>query len=121
MTAYAHLSEIGPLAIWTGVLARVVQGADITMGIVELAPNSIVPEHSHHNEQLGMVLKGSILFTIAGERRNLVAGDTYSIPSHVLHDVVAGADGAVVIDVFAPVRADWGRFEPGPAQRPLWP
>jgi len=121
MSAFAKLSELGPLPIWTGVLARTVQAAHISMAVVELSPNSVVPEHHHHNEQLGIVLKGSMVFTIGGERRELVAGDTYNIPGNVPHDVVAGPEGAVAIDVFSPVRADWATFEPGPAQRPSWP
>jgi quercetin dioxygenase-like cupin family protein len=121
MSAYLKISEVGPLAIWTGALARAVQGAHITMALVELSPDSIVPEHHHHNEQLGIVLKGSMVFTIGGERRELVAGDTYVIPCDVPHDVVAGPEGAVAIDVFSPVRADWAKFETGPPQPPSWP
>jgi quercetin dioxygenase-like cupin family protein len=121
MSAFANLSELGPLGIWTGVQARAVQGAHITMAIVELAPGGVVPEHRHHNEQLGIVLKGSLVFTIGGERGELVAGDTYNIPADVPHDVAAGPDGAVVIDVFSPVRADWEKFQPGPPIAPLWP
>jgi quercetin dioxygenase-like cupin family protein len=66
-------------------------------------------------------LKGSMLFTVGGERRELVAGDTYTIPSNVPHDVVAGPEGAVAIDVFSPVRADWARFQPVAPQKASWP
>ena len=121
MSAFAKLSELAPLAIWTGVQARAVEGARITMAVVELAPNSVVPQHQHANEQLGLVLKGSMLFTIGGERRELRAGDTYNIPGNVAHEVAAGPEGAVAIDVFSPVRADWERFEPGPPAPPSWP
>jgi quercetin dioxygenase-like cupin family protein len=121
MSAFASLSEVGPLAIWPGVLARAVQGAQITMAVVELSPNRVVPEHAHQNEQLGIVLQGSMVFTVGGERRELVAGDTYNIPSNVPHDVVAGPAGAVAIDVFSPVRADWSKFQPGVPQKALWP
>ena len=120
-SAFAQLAELGPLAIWTGVVARAVQGTHITMAVVELSPHSVVPEHHHDNEQLGIVLKGSMVFTIGGDRRELVAGDTYTIHSNVPHDVVAGPEGAVVIDVFSPVRADWAKFAPGPPERPSWP
>jgi quercetin dioxygenase-like cupin family protein len=118
---FAHLSSIGPLPIWNGVVSRAVQGANITMAVVELEPNSVVPEHQHPNEQLGMVLQGTMRFTIGGERRDLVAGDTYNIPGNVPHDAVTGPQGAVVIDVFSPVRADWARFTPETARAPLWP
>lgn len=121
MSAFARLSDLGPLAIWPGVLARSVQAAQITMAVVELSPYSVVPEHHHHNEQLGIVLKGSMVFTIGGERRELFAGDTYNIPGNVPHDVIAGPGGAVAIDVFSPVRTDWAKFEPGPPHPPSWP
>jgi quercetin dioxygenase-like cupin family protein len=121
MSAFAKLSELSPLAIWTGAVARAVQGTHITMAVVELAPGSVVPEHRHPNEQLGIVVKGSMVFTIGGEQRELVAGDTYNIPGNVPHEVVAGPEGAVAIDAFAPVRADWAAFEPGPPRRPSWP
>lgn len=115
------LSEIGPLPIWNGVVGRAVEGDLVTMAIVELEPKAVVPEHQHPNEQLGMVVRGSLTFTIGGERRDLTVGDTYTIPANVPHDVVTGPDGAVVIDVFSPVRADWSRFTPAAPCQPLWP
>jgi quercetin dioxygenase-like cupin family protein len=121
MTTFAKLSELGPLPIWNGVLGRAVQGANITLAVVELEPNSIVPEHQHPNEQLGLVLTGTLTFTIGGQARDLVPGDTYVIPGNVPHDVVTGPGGAVVLDVFAPVRADWARFEPLAPSPPRWP
>ena len=121
MSAFAKLSDLHPLPIWTGVRARAVQGSQITMAVVELAPNSAVPEHHHENEQLGVLLKGSMVFTIGGERRELVAGDTYNIPANVPHEAVAGPDGAVALDVFSPVRADWAKFAPESPLPPLWP
>lgn len=121
MSAFAKLSELGRLPIWDGVVGRAVQGEQITMGVLELAPNSVVPQHQHHNEQVGIVLKGSMTFTIGSERRSLTAGDTYIIPANVPHDVATGPEGAVVVDVFSPVRADWSRFQPEPPQTPLWP
>ena len=121
MSAFAKLSDIGPLPIWNGVVGRAVQGEHITMAVVELEPDSVVPQHHHPNEQLGVVLKGTLTFTIGGERRHVAAGDTYVIPGDVPHDVVTGPEGAVVLDVFSPVRADWGRFLPEAPRPPQWP
>jgi quercetin dioxygenase-like cupin family protein len=121
MSTFAKLAELGPLPIWNGVLGRAVQGANMTLAVVELEPNSVVPEHQHHNEQLGLVLQGTLVFTIGGQRRQLAAGDTYVIPGNVPHDVVTGPNGAVVIDAFAPVRSDWSRFEAKAPQKPTWP
>jgi quercetin dioxygenase-like cupin family protein len=121
MSAFASLGTIAPLPIWNGVLGRAVEGAQITMAVVELDANSVVPEHRHANEQLGVVLQGSLTFTIGAETRTLGPGDTYVIPGDVPHDVVAGPGGAVVVDVFSPVRADWSRFAPETPRPPRWP
>jgi quercetin dioxygenase-like cupin family protein len=80
-----------------------------------------VPEHSHENEQLGLVLRGSVRFRVGDETRDVGPGGTWTIPSNVPHEVVAGPDGAEVIDVFAPVRADWAAHELGEPRPPRWP
>jgi quercetin dioxygenase-like cupin family protein len=121
VSAFRPLAAIAPLPIWHGILARVVEGRDITFAIVELEPHAVAAMHQHLNEQLGIVLKGTLTFTIGDERRTLQAGDTYEIPSQAMHEAVAGPDGAVVIDVFTPIRADWHRHAPQPIQPPLWP
>ena len=118
---FQPLADLRPYAIWDGVTARVVNGDRMTLAAVDLAPNVKVPEHHHENEQLGFVLRGTLVFTIDGDSRELRAGDTYAIPSHVPHNVVAGPEGCTVVDVFAPMRADWEKLprpEPFP---PEWP
>ncbi len=121
MTIFKSLADIPPQEIWNGVVARVVEGRQITFGIVELPPASVVDRHQHVNEQIGVVLEGSLTFNIGTESRVLRAGDTYNIPSNVPHDVVTGPGGAVVVDVFSPVRADWNRFAKGTPRTPVWP
>jgi unsaturated pyranuronate lyase len=110
-----------PYKIWNEVYARVVTGERMTLAVVDLAPNSAVPEHHHENEQLGFILQGSLVMTIGGEERSLKAGDTYAIPSHVPHKVVVGPDGCTVVDVFAPVRAEWEKLERADPFPPQWP
>ena len=122
MSAFADLEGLGPQDIWNGVSVRAVHGERITFGIVELDADAAVPEHSHENEQLGIVLSGSLTFRIGDETRTLGSGDTYVIPANLPHEVTAtGADGAVVIDVFAPIRADWSQFELQEPRAPRWP
>ena len=71
---FARLAELRPYGIWGGAKARVVNGERITLAAIDLEPNSKVPEHHHENEQLGLVIQGSLVFTIGGERRELHAG-----------------------------------------------
>lgn len=121
MDAFDDLAAMRPQDIWQGVAVRAVHGERITLGIVELEPDSIVPEHSHENEQLGMVLSGSLKFRIGDQSCDLGPGGTWCIPANAPHEVVAGSEGAVVIDVFAPTRDDWSKFEPKAPRSPRWP
>ena len=77
------------------------------MSVVELDPGAVVAEHSHENEQLGIVLRGTMDFRVGDERRELGLGGTWRIPANTPHEATAGPDGAVVIDVFAPPRDDF--------------
>jgi quercetin dioxygenase-like cupin family protein len=121
MSAFAELPSIGPQNIWDGVNVRAVHGERITLGVVELEPDSVVPEHRHENEQLGIVLSGSLTFRVGDESRELGPGGTWRIPANTPHEVVTGADGAVVLDVFAPIRDDWSAFTPQTPRQPHWP
>lgn len=100
-----------PIPIWDGVIARAVDGRDCALSVVELEPGSVVPEHSHPNEQLGLVVSGSVSFRIGDEERDLSQGGTWYIPPDVPHEVHVGPQGAVIVDVFSPPRADWEAFE----------
>jgi quercetin dioxygenase-like cupin family protein len=121
VTTYASVSALEPYAIWRGATARAVHGERLTMAIVDLEADLEVPEHHHDNEQVGFVLKGHVTMVIGGASRKLGIGDTYAIPSNVAHSASTGPDGATVVDVFAPVRADWEqvpRLDPRPG---AWP
>lgn len=121
MGALDDLSKLEPFQVWDGVVARSVDGDRVGFAVVELEPSTVVPEHSHENEQLGIVLRGSVSFRVGEEIRDLEAGGTWRIPPNVPHEVHTGPEGAVVIDVFAPVRADWRELERLGARSPVWP
>jgi quercetin dioxygenase-like cupin family protein len=111
MSAFNDLEEMAPLQIWPGLIARDLTGANATLAQIELEPNIDVPEHAHVNEQIGILLGGSMTFRIGGEARDLRPGGTWIIPAHVPHSVTAGPEGAMLIEVFAPARDDWADRE----------
>ena len=121
----SNLNDVATMPIidvWgEAVRARRIEGERITLALVELAPDSIVPEHRHENEQLGMVITGDVTFTIGDETRQMGPGGTWRIPSNVPHDVRVGPEGAVVIDIFAPTRSDWDALPSRPARPGRWP
>jgi quercetin dioxygenase-like cupin family protein len=121
LRTFDSFSGVRPYQIWSGAVARAVNGERITMAVIDLDPNLDIPQHHHENEQLGFVLQGKVTMVIAGASKELSAGDAYSIGSNVPHSAHTGHEGAMVVDIFAPVRADWEkapRLEPSPGR---WP
>jgi quercetin dioxygenase-like cupin family protein len=98
-----------------------VEGDQVTLAIVELDPNATVPEHTHPAEQNGMVIRGEMRFRVGDEERLIGPGGTWRILGGVPHTATAGPDGAVVIDVFSPIRSDWDAFPILPLEEPRWP
>lgn len=123
MSNLKDLADLPMLKIWgETVQARRLEGERITFAVVELAPNAVVPEHTHENEQLGICLQGSGTFTLDGETREIRPGTTWRILANRPHDLTVGPEGAVVIDVFTPTRSDWAdRTVVEPAPAPRWP
>ena len=102
----ATLPTISPVA---GVDMTVLVGGAMMMGIVTLAPGSIVPLHQHPNEQIGYVLEGIITLTVGDETRDLAPGAAYLIPGGTPHEG-SSVDGCVVLDVFSPPRSDYAEL-----------
>ena len=115
MSAFSHVDELDVIRIWDGVEARAVDGSEATFAWIELAPGTVVPEHHHVNEQTGVLLRGSLTFTIGGETRELRPGAMWVIPADVPHTVTAGPEGAALAELFAPGRSDWAALERLPA------
>jgi quercetin dioxygenase-like cupin family protein len=110
-----RLDALDPFALAAGVHARALFGDATMLNLVELEPGAVVAEHSHPHEQMGIVLSGEIVMLIEGEERPCHAMDAMHIPSGVVHGAYAGPEGAVVLDVFVPIREDF-RAAAGGAQ-----
>jgi quercetin dioxygenase-like cupin family protein len=87
---------------------QVIHGDTITVARVYLRKGCLVPEHSHHNEQISMMDEGALKFIIGGQEKVVRAGEVLRIPAHVPHSAEALED-CVGTDIFAPVREDWRR------------
>jgi quercetin dioxygenase-like cupin family protein len=88
---------------------RVIVGDRMMLAHVYLAKGSIVPRHSHDNEQLTYILQGALKFWIGedGAQELVVrAGEVLVIPSNVPHKAEALED-TLDVDVFSPPRQDW--------------
>jgi quercetin dioxygenase-like cupin family protein len=85
-----------------------VVGQNVMLARVLLKKGCVVPEHSHHNEQISHVTEGALKFWIDGKEIVVSAGEVLAIPPNMPHRVEALED-AVSFDIFDPPRADWIR------------
>jgi quercetin dioxygenase-like cupin family protein len=88
---------------------RVITSDRMMLAHVYLAKGSIVPRHSHENEQLTYILQGALKFWIGedgAQELTVRAGEVLVIPSNVPHRAEALED-TLDVDVFNPPRKDW--------------
>ena len=83
-----------------------VVGQDVMLARVLLKKGSVVPRHSHINEQITYILEGALKFFIDGREIVVSAGEVLCIPPNMPHEAVALED-TVDLDVFTPPRKDW--------------
>jgi quercetin dioxygenase-like cupin family protein len=83
-----------------------VVGQNVMLARVLLKQGCIVPEHSHHNEQITYILEGALKFWIDGQEIVVNAGEVLTIPPNMPHRAEALVD-TVDLDIFNPPRADW--------------
>ena len=96
-----ELEDLNPL-----LQRHFVVGQNVMLARVLLKKGCIVPEHSHHNEQITYILEGALKFWIDGKVIVVNAGEVLIIPPHMPHKAEA-LEYTVDLDVFNPPRADW--------------
>jgi quercetin dioxygenase-like cupin family protein len=96
-----ELEDLNPL-----LQRHFIVGHEIMLARVLLKKGCVVPEHSHHNEQITYILEGALKFWIDGKEIVVNAGEVLTIPPNMPHKAEAMED-TVDLDVFHPPRADW--------------
>jgi quercetin dioxygenase-like cupin family protein len=99
------VDDVAPLEIVPGLIFQPVTTDAVMTNWVTFEPNAEAASHQHAEQQIAIIVSGSLKFTVGAETRTMTAGDQVVIPPHVPHGGVAGPDGCVAIDVFTPPRA----------------
>lgn len=88
---------------------KLITGDGMMLAHVYLKKGAVVPQHSHHNEQLTYILSGALHFYIGEDRSQEVivkAGEVLHLPSNLPHEAHALED-TLDVDIFSPPRQDW--------------
>jgi quercetin dioxygenase-like cupin family protein len=104
---FPDTADFGRRTIFGNIAIRTCAGEHMQFSLVEIPAGGTVAEHSHVNEQMGLVLEGEMNFTIGGETRLLRPGDVFRIPGDVPHSVTVGDKPVKCLDVFYPIRDEY--------------
>jgi unsaturated pyranuronate lyase len=89
---------------WPGVRRRAFDSQNATVTSYEFEPGARFPIHSHPQEQITLVQRGQVEFTVAGEVKRLAPGEWSVVPGGVEHGLRAGEAGATFLAVIVPRR-----------------
>jgi len=113
-STHARWSEI-PIEPMNPLLGRqFLTGTNVMVSRITLAKGAHVPLHSHHNEQVAILLTGKLQFFLHesaesnSQPREIILnpGEILCIPPNIPHEVFTLED-TVNLDIFSPPRQDW--------------
>lgn len=96
------------LNVRPGVDRKAFTGEGATVTLHRLQPGHEPKPHSHENEQIAYILKGTIRFFVGDEQHVVKAGGLLLIPPNVRHwGEVIGDEEVLNLDVFTPRRPEY--------------
>jgi len=104
---FVRLDAVHAFELASGVSGQPLFGDGAMLNLIRFEPGAVVPLHSHPHEQLGIVLEGMQALVVDGVPYELEPFQAYVLPGGVEHSAYCGPDGALVLDVFTPVREDY--------------
>lgn len=89
-----------------GIARQTVHGDKQSLVRYVYQPGSVFPVHHHPEEQITIILSGSIDFTVDGAPLTLSAGDIALIPPNVPHGaIVSGSEVVETLNTMSPRRS----------------
>jgi quercetin dioxygenase-like cupin family protein len=105
---FDDLSEDEP---YPGVHRRAFDSERATVTAYEFEPGAEFPLHRHAQEQITLVERGTIVFTVGGRPSELQPGGWSIVEPNVEHGLRAGGDGARILAVLVPRRESANAYE----------
>jgi quercetin dioxygenase-like cupin family protein len=90
-----------------GIERQMIWGDRLMVCRIRFAPGTVTAVHSHVHEQITLVERGRVEFTIEAQTRVATAGDVLFFPSQMRHGATMLEQEVVLIDIFSPVREDF--------------
>jgi quercetin dioxygenase-like cupin family protein len=96
---------VEPLA--AGIERQMIWGDRVMICRLRFQPGVVTAVHSHPHEQITIVERGRVRFTIDGQERIAATGDVLHFPSHIEHGATMLDEEVVLVDIFSPIREEF--------------
>jgi quercetin dioxygenase-like cupin family protein len=90
-----------------GIERQMIWGERLMVCRLSIAPHIVTAVHAHPHEQITIVERGQVRFTVAGADRIASPGDVLFFPSGVEHGATMLDEPVVLVDIFSPPREDF--------------
>ena len=90
-----------------GIKRQMVIGEKVMVCRFTFDPFTVTEVHSHPHEQITLVIRGKVRFTIDGQPIIAAPGDVLHFPSNNRHGATMLDEEVVLIDIFSPIREDF--------------
>jgi quercetin dioxygenase-like cupin family protein len=90
-----------------GIERQMIVGENLMICRLRLSPNVVTPAHGHLHEQMTIIERGRVLFTIGDEQRIASAGDVLHFPPGTWHGATMLDEEVILVDIFSPIREDF--------------
>jgi quercetin dioxygenase-like cupin family protein len=100
-------SKIPSQDLGGGIERQMIVGEKVMVCRFRFAPRVITPVHDHPHEQMTLVERGKVRFTIGEDEVVAKPGDVLHFPPSVRHGATMLDEEVVLIDIFSPVREDF--------------
>ena len=82
-----------------GIWSKLESGENLTMAVMEIAPNKEGHAHDHPFDQCGIVIEGEIEMSVGEEEKLLKPMESYFIPAGIIHNWKTTASSAKILDI----------------------
>jgi quercetin dioxygenase-like cupin family protein len=90
-----------------GIERQLIWGERLMVCRVRFAPHIATALHTHPHEQMTLVQKGRVRFTVNGLTVEASAGDVLCFPPQLEHGATMLDEEVILLDIFTPVREDF--------------
>lgn len=102
-----ELKDLPTLEIAPKATSQIFHSDSVMVSWLNMHPDAEIPNTMHWEEEIMIVLEGTVHQILGRKQYDLKPGDVVLLPANLIHGGKAGPNGCRVIDIFYPIRRDY--------------